>query len=76
MEKHSAHKPHYHYGANISGCFYVDIPDNTSKIVFSHNFLSLDTLNIFGVKDYLPQLILQIGVLCQKRVKYFFGSLI
>jgi uncharacterized protein (TIGR02466 family) len=54
MEKHSAHKPHYHYGANISGCFYVDIPDNTSKIVFSHNFLSLDTLNIFGVRDYLP----------------------
>jgi uncharacterized protein (TIGR02466 family) len=54
MEKHSSHKPHYHYGANISGCFYIDIPDNTSQIVFSHNYLAVDTLNIFGVDTYTP----------------------
>ena len=52
MHPHSYHKPHYHYGPNISGCFYVDVPKDSGQIVFSHSNLSVDTLNLIEIDNY------------------------
>jgi uncharacterized protein (TIGR02466 family) len=54
MQNDSSHKSHYHYGASISGCFYVDMPENCGPIKYSHTFLSLDPLNSLNVKGYTP----------------------
>jgi uncharacterized protein (TIGR02466 family) len=29
------HTPHSHYGYHFSGCIYIDMPDNSGKIIFS-----------------------------------------
>jgi len=34
MKSGGVHKAHSHYGKNISGCFYVDMPKNSSGIKF------------------------------------------
>jgi len=34
MTSGSHHKPHNHYGTNFSGCFYVEIPENSGFITF------------------------------------------
>jgi uncharacterized protein (TIGR02466 family) len=52
MHSHSYHKAHYHYGPNISGCFYVDVPKDSGPIVFSHSALNVDTLNIIEIDNY------------------------
>jgi uncharacterized protein (TIGR02466 family) len=54
MTTNSCHNLHYHYGAHISGCFYVDIPKDSGNIVFSHTCLSVDTLEMLGVQQYTP----------------------
>jgi uncharacterized protein (TIGR02466 family) len=54
MAKNSHHTNHYHYGVNISGCFYVDMPQDCGQIKFSHTFLSIDPLQILGVANYTP----------------------
>ena len=54
MKSESVHKPHYHYGANLSGCFYVDMPKDCGSITYTHNFLSVDPLHMVEVKEYNP----------------------
>jgi uncharacterized protein (TIGR02466 family) len=34
MKAKSVHQPHFHYGFQISGCFYVDVPNNSNNILF------------------------------------------
>ena len=36
MYKGSQHPAHTHYGYTLSGVFYVDVPDNSGKIMFHH----------------------------------------
>jgi uncharacterized protein (TIGR02466 family) len=54
MVTNSSHNLHYHYGSHISGCFYIDVPQNSGVIVFSHINLAVDTLECLGVKQYTP----------------------
>jgi uncharacterized protein (TIGR02466 family) len=37
MRNTCEHKAHSHYGYQISGCFYVDMPKNTGDILFTNN---------------------------------------
>jgi uncharacterized protein (TIGR02466 family) len=37
MTANSYHKPHSHYGYQISGCFYVDVPQGSNLIKFYSN---------------------------------------
>jgi uncharacterized protein (TIGR02466 family) len=52
-EMHSAskHDPHSHYGPNISGCYYVDIPKNCGPIIFTTP-LQINTCAAAAIKDY------------------------
>lgn len=54
MSSNSTHIPHYHYGANISGCFYIDVPKSGGTIRFAHTHLAVDPLEILGVEEYTP----------------------
>ena len=54
MTNNSCHNLHYHYGARISGCFYVDMPKNSNHIKFLHHCLSIDPLEMLGVTQYTP----------------------
>ena len=54
MGNNSSHIAHYHYGAAVSGCFYVDMPQNSGQIRYSHTVLAVDPLEILGVKEYTP----------------------
>jgi len=44
MKSKAEHPRHLHYGFQISGCFYVDVPKNSGDIMFSN----ADTLMPFG----------------------------
>jgi uncharacterized protein (TIGR02466 family) len=52
MKSETEHPRHLHYGFQISGCFYVDVPENSGNIMFSN----LDHLLPFGasssIKNY------------------------
>jgi len=52
MESGSTHPAHAHYGPIISGCFYVDMPENCNPIKFSHPHLYLDTLHKMGINRF------------------------
>jgi len=59
MKTNSKHKGHSHYGYQISGCFYVDMPKNTGSILFTANdrnmpFIGVDneTYTIFNSKTW------------------------
>jgi uncharacterized protein (TIGR02466 family) len=36
MKSETEHPRHVHYGFQISGCFYVDVPKNSGGIMFSN----------------------------------------
>ena len=59
MKTASKHKPHSHYGYQISGCFYVDMPKNTGSILFTtndrnmpYNGVDSKTYTIFNSKTW------------------------
>ena len=52
MRTDSNHKLHYHYGANLSGCFYVDMPENCGSITYSHSSLAVDPLGGLEIREY------------------------
>jgi uncharacterized protein (TIGR02466 family) len=47
MESEAEHPQHTHYGSQVSGCFYVDVPKNSGGIMFSNP----DSLMIFGLSN-------------------------
>ena len=49
----SFHKSHMHYGYQVSGCFYVDVPVNSGPIEFTSPFGNAP-LGGFGVKEHTP----------------------
>lgn len=51
MKSGSSHRPHSHSGFDVSGCFYVDVPDQSNKIGFE-GFLSRFDKKVLPVKDY------------------------
>ena len=42
MISESLHSPHNHYGKVVSGCFYVDVPENSSGITFTGPLSRID----------------------------------
>jgi hypothetical protein len=54
MERNSVHKLHHHYGHNISGCYYVDLPKDSNTILFSHTHLNSNSLGLLEVNEYTP----------------------
>ena len=53
MASSSFHKSHMHYGYQVSGCFYVDVPVNSGPIEFTSPFGNAP-LGGFEVKEYTP----------------------
>lgn len=51
MKSATEHPRHLHYGFQISGCFYVDVPENSGGIMFS-NPESLMPFGSSSVKTY------------------------
>jgi len=51
MGSDAAHSTHSHCGYHFSGCIYVDVPDNSGKIVFSSHRERYDYLPM-GVAQY------------------------
>lgn len=54
MERNAVHKLHHHYGHNISGCYYIDLPNNSNTIMFSHTHLNSNSLGLVEVDEYTP----------------------
>jgi uncharacterized protein (TIGR02466 family) len=52
QEKGYFQKLHCHYGANVSGCYYVDIPKNSGQIIFINNIFNVNPLGIFDIEEY------------------------
>jgi uncharacterized protein (TIGR02466 family) len=53
MKANSVHPPHFHYGFQLSGCFYVDVPKNSGNILFV-NADKLPTFSGSAAKTYTP----------------------
>lgn len=51
MVSESFHAPHKHYGKIVSGCFYVDVPENSGGVTFTGPLTRVDKANI-AVKNY------------------------
>ena len=51
MVSGSSHRVHSHSGYNVSGCFYVDVPDNASKISFE-GFLNRFDKKFLPIQEY------------------------
>lgn len=51
MTSDSSIRGHYHYGFQISGCMYVDMPENSNKIMFTNPTVNMTHSDI-GVKTY------------------------
>lgn len=46
MTSESYHSAHNHYGKVVSGCFYVDVPENSGNIMFTGPLSRVDKPNI------------------------------
>jgi uncharacterized protein (TIGR02466 family) len=53
MKKNCAHENHMHYGYTLSGCYYVDVPKNSGKIVFN-DINKVDCCNTLSINEYTP----------------------
>lgn len=51
MKSGSNHRMHAHNGHEVSGCFYVDLPENSAKIMFE-GFLNRFDKKALPIKDY------------------------
>lgn len=38
MTSDSSHYPHMHYGFTLSGCYYVDVPENAGSLLFKNTY--------------------------------------
>ena len=53
MEKNCVHENHMHYGYTLSGCYYVEVPKNSGKIVFN-DINKVDSCNTLSINEYTP----------------------
>jgi uncharacterized protein (TIGR02466 family) len=53
MQNESFHVSHNHYGFNLSGTYYVEVPQNSGSILFT-NPSNVNTCASLPVKEYTP----------------------
>lgn len=75
MRAQSTHPPHNHYGFQISGCFYVDVPTNSGVIQFFTNERGLERGDA-QVKNYTPYTAKTLGISVDEGDMYFWESLL
>ena len=51
MESNSSHAKHMHYGFNLSGTYYVDVPKDSGRIYF-YNPENISSCGVLEVKEY------------------------